>query len=109
MDVDERENETENLLSSGPGASQRKEPSLFTAEVCEKLRVPCRFVTEHPCCALPQGIDMMGRLVVISSAIIIIIYQGGKEGVFNLDVFQTPSHGRQRGPEMEILREQGRW
>ena len=62
VDVEERENETENRVSSG-SAGKRKEPSLFTMEVCEKLRVPCRFVTEHPCCSLPQDIDMMGRLV----------------------------------------------
>ena len=60
LDVDERENETENLVSSS-SAGGRKEPTQFTAEVCERLRVPCRFVTEHPCCSLPQDIDMMGR------------------------------------------------
>jgi len=59
LDVDETENETENMLSEVAG--KRKEPSMFTEEMCDKLRVPCRFVTEHPCCSLPQDIDMMGR------------------------------------------------
>lgn len=33
----------------------------FTEALCEKLRVPCRFVTEHPCCRLPQRIELVGR------------------------------------------------
>ena len=72
MNVDEGENETENLLSN---AGKRKEPTMFTTEVCEKLRVPCRFVTEHPCCSLPQDIDMMGRLVsdTVNHDVIIMI------------------------------------
>ena len=60
--VDHTENETENKGSSQ--VARRKEPELFTEEMCSKLRVPCRFVTEHPCCSLPQGIDMMGRSVL---------------------------------------------
>ena len=33
----------------------------FTEALCEKLRVPCRFVTEHPCCKFPQRIELVGR------------------------------------------------
>ena len=53
----ESENETENDSSH----LRTKEPKRFTESVCASLRVPCRFVTEHPCCSLPQGINMMAR------------------------------------------------
>ena len=34
---------------------------VFTKAMCAKLRVPCRFVTEHPCCKLPQDIGLLAR------------------------------------------------
>ena len=54
------ENETENDVK--PQLKQNvKNDAMFTEELCSKLRVPCRFVTEHPCCALPQTIGMVAR------------------------------------------------
>ena len=54
---------------SGPGRggsdAPKPEPSpragAVSQAMCSKLRVPCRFVTEHPCCKLPQDIGMLGR------------------------------------------------
>ena len=54
------ENQTENDVK--PQLKQNmKNDNMFTEELCSKLRVPCRFVTEHPCCALPQTIGMVAR------------------------------------------------
>jgi len=63
------ENELENRVGSSVGGSSslsevkqnKKIGNPFTQEVCETLRVPCRFVTEHPCCKLPQRIELVGR------------------------------------------------
>jgi len=60
------ENELENRVGSSvdslPEVKQKKKiGNPFTQEVCESLRVPCRFVTEHPCCKLPQRIELVGR------------------------------------------------
>jgi len=57
-DADAMENETENELKQN-----RKDDKavMFTPQLCDKLRVPCRFVTEHPCCQLPQDIGMVAR------------------------------------------------
>merc|ERR1712223_872098 len=63
------ENELENRVGSSVGGSSslsevkqnKKIGNPFTQEVCENLRVPCRFVTEHPCCKLPQRIELVGR------------------------------------------------
>jgi len=55
------ENETENIVKDATKTSKNDEAEVFTEELCDKLRVPCRFVTEHPCCQLPQVIGMVGR------------------------------------------------
>ena len=54
----EAEDEAANEVGVAGG---RGKSVVFTRALCDKLRVPCRFVTEHPCCALPQGINMVGR------------------------------------------------
>ena len=43
-------------VKTRPGAE-----GVFTKVMCDKLRVPCRFVTEHPCCKLPQDIGLLAR------------------------------------------------
>lgn len=58
-DSDDNANEVENPVS------QRRKDVFYDGEMCDKLRVPCRFVTEHPCCKLPQDIGMVARLVSI--------------------------------------------
>ena len=55
------ENETENIVKEATKSSKNDVAEVFTEELCDKLRVPCRFVTEHPCCQLPQDIGMVGR------------------------------------------------
>ena len=55
------ENETENIVNKASKTSKDDKAEVFTEELCDKLRVPCRFVTEHPCCQLPQVIGMVGR------------------------------------------------
>lgn len=50
---DERRSETKTRPGAGSGQ--------FSREMCAQLRVPCRFVTEHPCCKMPQDIGMLGR------------------------------------------------
>ena len=55
-DVDnEIEDERRRETKTNPGAG------AVSKAMCSKLRVPCRFVTEHPCCKLPQDIGMLGR------------------------------------------------
>ena len=51
MVEDERRRETKTNPRAG----------AVSQAMCSKLRVPCRFVTEHPCCKLPQDIGMLGR------------------------------------------------
>lgn len=65
LDIEAQDNVIENVVKPLHNEGNRKKtPSSnnpFTRELCEKLRVPCRFVTEHPCCKLPQDIEMLGR------------------------------------------------
>jgi len=61
---EENENEIENFVKKEKGSNYKEKENQdnpFTEELCQKLRVPCRFVTEHPCCKLPQRIEMVGR------------------------------------------------
>jgi len=61
---EENENEIENFVKEEKGNTYKKKENQntpFTEALCEKLRVPCRFVTEHPCCKLPQRIELVGR------------------------------------------------
>ena len=55
-DDTDTDNEVENME-----VSQRRKDVFYDGEMCDKLRVPCRFVTEHPCCKLPQDIGMVAR------------------------------------------------
>jgi len=61
---EENENEIENFVKEEKGniiKEKENQDNPFTEELCEKLRVPCRFVTEHACCKLPQRIELLGR------------------------------------------------
>merc|ERR1739838_131511 len=61
---EENENEIENFVKEEKGNTYKEHENQntpFTEALCEKLRVPCRFVTEHPCCKLPQRIELVGR------------------------------------------------
>ena len=37
------------------------EDTPSTEALCEKLRVPCRYVMEHPWCKSPQRIELVGH------------------------------------------------
>ena len=57
-DIDnEIEDERRQDVKTRPGAGS----GVFSKAMCASLRVPCRFVTEHPCCKMPQDIGMLGR------------------------------------------------
>lgn len=56
----EQENELDNLVL-GQQKQKKNSGNPFSQELCEKLLVPCRFVTEHPCCSLPQQISLVAR------------------------------------------------
>ena len=53
----EIEDERRQEVKTRPGAGS----GVFSKAMCASLRVPCRFVTEHPCCKMPQDIGMLGR------------------------------------------------
>jgi len=58
------ENEIENDITPMSPVAKHKldgKKKPFSRELCAKLRVPCRFVTEHPCCKMPQDIHMVAR------------------------------------------------
>ena len=67
--------------------------------MCAKLRVPCRFVTEHPCCKLPQDIGMLGRWVNTWLSLLHV----SDHPHYSL---QTSGHGWQRWPQVEAVSEQ---
>jgi len=56
---DEIENEIENDIVNDVHTNDKD--TEFSESVCARLRVPCRFVTEHPCCLLPQEIGLVAR------------------------------------------------
>ena len=37
------------------------EDTPFKEALCEKLRVPCKYVMEHPWCKSPQRIELVGH------------------------------------------------
>jgi len=64
LNSEEGSNDIENYVKETEGnifKEKEKQDTPFTEALCEKLRVPCRFVTEHPCCRLPQRIELVGR------------------------------------------------
>jgi hypothetical protein len=64
LSKEEGNNEIENFVKKEEGnvfKEKENQDTPFTEALCEKLRVPCRFVTEHPCCRLPQRIELVGR------------------------------------------------
>ena len=57
--VSQEENKVENLVKEKKENVYREKENmdtLFTKDLCAKLRVPCRFVTEHLCCRFSQRI-----------------------------------------------------
>jgi len=64
LNTEEGTNDIENYVKETEGnvfKDKETQDTPFTEALCEKLRVPCRFVTEHPCCRLPQRIELVGR------------------------------------------------
>jgi len=89
------ENETENIVKEATKSSKNDVAEVFTEELCDKLRVPCRFVTEHPCCQLPQDIGMVGRPRAMDGSADLKwrFYQSRKETRGG----QLPGRGRSKG------------
>ena len=57
--VSQEENKVENLVKEKKENVYREKENmdtLFTKDLCAKLCVPCKFVTEHLCCRFPQRI-----------------------------------------------------
>ena len=56
-----QDSDADNEIEDERRSETKTRTQTFSAAMCASLRVPCRFVTEHPCCQLPQDIGMLGR------------------------------------------------
>ena len=56
-----KEDSTAVAAATQPPTAAAAPGSLFSAGLCVALRVPCRFVSDHPCCAFRTPLNMAAR------------------------------------------------
>jgi len=107
LNQEEEKNEIENYVNKEETYKEKEnQDTPFTEELCERLRVPCRFVTEHPCCRLPQRIELVGRARAMDGSADLrwrFLESRPSEVVSNHYVRQDDNGGPRDGPQGRMI------